>query len=55
VLHPTRSILKNQRVIISSFRPEHIQLMYKISSNPKYTFNGDFLAEFQRKECTKAE
>jgi hypothetical protein len=52
---PTRSILNGQGVIVGSFRPEHIQVMYKLSPNPKYTFNAEFLAEFQRKECTEAD
>jgi hypothetical protein len=52
---PTRSILNDQGVVVGSFRPEHIQLMYKLSPNPKYTFNAEFLAEFQRKECTEAD
>jgi hypothetical protein len=52
---PTRSILNNQGVVVGSFRPEHIQVMYKLSPNPKYTFNAEFLAEFQRKECTEAD
>jgi hypothetical protein len=52
---PTRSILNDQGVIIGSFRPEHIQVMHKLSPNPKHTFNAEFLVEFQRKECTEAD
>jgi hypothetical protein len=52
---PMRNILNNQEFIVGSFRPEHIQVMYKLSPNPKYTFNAEFLAEFQRKECTEAD
>jgi hypothetical protein len=52
---PTRSILNDQGVIVGSFRPEHIQVMYKLSPNPKHTFNAEFLAEFQRKECTEVD
>jgi hypothetical protein len=52
---PTRSILNDQGVIVGSFRPEHIQVMYKLSLNPKHTFNAEFLAEFQRKECIEAD
>jgi hypothetical protein len=29
--------------------------MYKISPNYKHTFNAEFLAEFQRKECIEAD
>jgi hypothetical protein len=41
-----RSILNDQGVVVGSFRPEHIQVMYKLSPNPKYTYNVEFLAEF---------
>ena len=50
-----RSILNDQGVIIGSFKLEHIQVMYKLSPNPKHTFNAEFLAEFQRKECTEVD
>jgi hypothetical protein len=52
---PTRSILNEQGAIVGSFRPEHIQVMYKLSPNHKHTFNAEFLAEFQRKECIEAD
>jgi hypothetical protein len=29
--------------------------MYKLSPNPKYIYNAEFIAEFQRKECTKVD
>jgi hypothetical protein len=51
---PTRSILNEQGAVIGSFRPEHIQVMYKLSPNYRHTFNAEFLAEFQRKECIEA-
>jgi hypothetical protein len=51
----TRSILNDQAVVVGSFRPEHIQVMYKLSPNPKYVYNADFIAEFQRKECMEAD
>jgi hypothetical protein len=50
----TRSILNDQSIIIGSFKCEHIQLMYKLSPNPKYIYNVEFIVEFQRKECTEA-
>jgi hypothetical protein len=52
---PTRSILNDQGAVIGSFRPEHIQVMYKLSPNPKFIYNAEFIAEFQRKECTEAD
>jgi hypothetical protein len=52
---PTRSIQNEQGAIIGSFRPEHIQVMYKLSPKHKHTFNAEFLAEFQRKECIEAD
>jgi hypothetical protein len=36
---PTRSILNEQGAVIGSFRPEHIQVMYKLSPNYRHTFN----------------
>jgi hypothetical protein len=51
---PTRRILNDQGVVVVSFRPEHIQVMYKLSPNPNYIYNAEFLAKFQRKECTEA-
>jgi hypothetical protein len=29
--------------------------MYKLSPNPKYIYNAEFIAEFQRKDCTEAD
>jgi hypothetical protein len=52
---PTRSILNDQGDIVGSFRPEHIQVMYKLSPNPKHTFNAEFFVEFQRKESIDAD
>jgi hypothetical protein len=51
---PTRSILNEQGAVIGSFGPEHIQVMYKLLPNYRHTFNSEFLAEFQRKECIEA-
>jgi len=52
---PTGSILNDQGAIIGSFRPEHIQVMYKLSPNPNFIYNVEFIVEFQRKECTEAD
>jgi hypothetical protein len=49
----TRSIINHQQVVVGSFRPEHLQVMYKLSPTPKYTYNVAFLLEFERKECTQ--
>jgi hypothetical protein len=51
---PTRSILDEQGKVIGSFRPEHIQVMYKLSPIHKHTLNPEFLAAFQQKECVEA-
>jgi hypothetical protein len=50
---PTRSILNEQGKVIGSFRPEHIQVMYKLSPIHKHTLNSEFLAAFQQKECVE--
>jgi hypothetical protein len=52
---PTRTIINEQGAIIGSFRPKHIQVMYKLSPNHKHTFNAEFLAEFQRKEFIEVD
>jgi hypothetical protein len=49
----TRSIINHQQVSIGSFRPEHLQVMYKLSPTPKYTYNVAFILEFERKECVQ--
>jgi hypothetical protein len=51
----TRSILDIRGVVIGSFRPKHIQVMYKLSSYPKYIYNKDFVSEFQRKQCFESD
>ena len=48
---PTRSILNERGEVAGSFRPEHIQVMYKLPPNHKHTLNSEFLAAFQQKEC----
>jgi hypothetical protein len=48
---PTRSILNERGEVVSSFRPKHIQVMYKLPPNHKHTLNSEFLAAFQQKEC----
>jgi hypothetical protein len=49
----TRSIIRHQKVGVGSFRPEHLQLMYKLSPNPKYIYIVVFMMEFEKKECVK--
>jgi hypothetical protein len=50
---PTRSILNEQGVVIGSFKPEYIQVMYKLSPNYRQTYNTEFVAAFQRKQCVE--
>jgi hypothetical protein len=47
----TRSIYNSQKVVVGSFRPEHIQVMYKLSPDFKYNHNVAFLLEFEQHEC----
>jgi hypothetical protein len=47
----TRSITNHQKVIVGSFRSEHLQVMFKLSPNPKYNYNAAFMLEFEQKEC----
>jgi hypothetical protein len=50
-----RSISYNQGVIIDSFRPKNIQVMYKLSPDSKYIYNKEFVRKFQRKECIEVD
>jgi len=47
----TKSIINHQHVSINYFRTKHLQVMYKLSPNPKYTYNVAFILEFKKKEC----
>jgi hypothetical protein len=48
---PTRTIMNEQRVTIGTFRPEHLQTMYKLPTTSDYTYGAEFLDEFKEKEC----
>jgi hypothetical protein len=48
---PTRTIFNEQKVAIGTFRPEHLQAMYKLSPTPNFTHNAEFLEGFKKKEC----
>jgi hypothetical protein len=48
---PTRTIFNSQKVIVGSFRPEHLQVMYKLSPTPNFIYNVSFLVDFNKKEC----
>jgi hypothetical protein len=50
---PTRTIMDEQRVTIGTFRPEHLQTMYKLPTTFDYTYGTEFLEEFKEKECTQ--
>ena len=47
----TRMIFNEQREAVRSFRPEHLQAMYKLSPTPNCIYNTKFREEFKRKEC----
>jgi hypothetical protein len=48
---PTRTIISEQKVTIGTFRPEHLQAMYKLPSTSNFTYNAEFLEDFKQKEC----
>jgi hypothetical protein len=48
---PTRTIFNVQKVSVGTFRPEHLQAMYILSSTPIFTYNAEFLEGFKKKEC----
>jgi hypothetical protein len=45
--------MNDQRVTVETFRPEHIQTMYKLPTTSEYTYGAEFLEEFKEKECTQ--
>ena len=47
----SRTILNDRHAMIGTFRPKHIQSMYKLPANPEYTYGKEFLADFKKKEC----
>jgi hypothetical protein len=50
---PTRTIFNSQKVAVGSFRPEHLQVMYKLSTTPNFIYNASFLVDFDKKECAQ--
>ena len=50
---PTRTIMNEQKVTIRTFRPEHLQAMYKLPTMSDYTYGVEFLDEFKQKECVQ--
>jgi hypothetical protein len=50
---PTRTIFNSQKVAVGSFQPEHLQLIYKLSTTPNFICNVSFLVEFDKKECAQ--
>jgi hypothetical protein len=47
----SRTILSDRQAMVGTFRPEHIQSMYKLPATSEYTYGKEFLAEFKKKEC----
>jgi hypothetical protein len=50
---PTRTIMNEQKVTIGTFRPEHLQAMYKFPTTSDFTYGAEFLDEFKQKECVQ--
>jgi hypothetical protein len=50
---PTRTIMNEQKVTIGTFRPEHLQAMYKLPTASDLTYGVEFLEEFKQKECVQ--
>jgi hypothetical protein len=47
----TMIIFNSQKVVVGSFQPEHIQVMYNISLDFKYNYNDEFMLDFEQQEC----
>jgi hypothetical protein len=52
---PTRTIFNSQKITVGSFRPEHLQVMYKLSPEPNFIYNASFLATLTRRNVTNME
>jgi hypothetical protein len=48
---PTKTIMNEQKVTIETFRPKHLQTMYKLPTTSDHTYGAEFLDEFKQKEC----
>jgi hypothetical protein len=48
---PTITIFNSQKVVVGSFWPEHIQVMYKLSPMSNFIYNASFLVNVNKKEC----
>jgi hypothetical protein len=48
---PTRTIFNSQKVTIGYFRPDYLQVMYKLSLVSNFLYNANFLVDFNKKEC----
>jgi hypothetical protein len=48
---PTRTIISDRWNTVGTFKPDHIQTMYKLPTTAEYTYNDEFLEEFKKKEC----
>ena len=49
----TRSICNSHKVVVGSFRLENIQVIYKLSPIFKYSYNVEFIMDFDQQECTQ--
>jgi hypothetical protein len=47
----TKIIFNYQKVVVGHFWPEHLQVMYKISLDPKYNYKTAFMMECEQQEC----
>jgi hypothetical protein len=48
---PTRTIISEQGVTVGTFRPESLQVMYKLPPTSDFSYNAEFLDGFKKKEC----
>jgi hypothetical protein len=50
---PSRTVVNDRRDIIGTFRPEHIQAMYKLPAASEFILGKEFFEEFKEKECNE--
>jgi hypothetical protein len=51
----TRTIFNSSKVAVRSFWPEHLQVIYKLSTTPNFIYNANFLVDFEKKECKSCQ
>jgi hypothetical protein len=49
--YPIQNYFNSQKVAVGYFRPENLQVIFKLSSVSNFVYNETFLVDFNNKEC----